>query len=123
MRHDRSHQSDEFSVALDTIHERIRLASHTDWATHPEPVAADDDAPEARFHALVHEEQAISRRRRELHARIDTLAGAPGPLNDSLAAQLERYRRAEIEVSRTRRRLHREIDELAATLAGPPPSA
>jgi hypothetical protein len=123
MGEDRRGHPEEFSVALDALKERIRGASYTDWetgepgATPPRPaLSAVDDAELA---ALLVEEREMSKRRRELHARIDSLEAAPQPLALTFAAQLDAYKRAERKLSLNRRLLHRKIDEIAAGQAGP----
>jgi predicted nucleic acid-binding Zn-ribbon protein len=110
-------QGTEFRVALDAIRRRIRLASHTDWTAADVPASEPDASEDAlRLAELEREERELSKRRRELHARIDLLEAAPAPLSLTFAAQLDAYKRAEYIASRDRRKLHREIDRLADAL-------
>lgn len=111
--------SEEFTVALDAIRDRIRKASHTDWngvELTLAPPEVDGDDPRRRLFDLEREERTVSRRRRELHKRIDFLQEAPAPLNPSFAAQLEAYKRAERRDSTARKLLHQQIDELRLRL-------
>jgi predicted transcriptional regulator len=116
----RTGDGEDFRLALDRIADRVRRASYTDWSA-PEESAQDEPADEraARLVELEREERELSKRRRELHARIDSLQAAPTPLSLTFAAQLDAFKRAEVVVSANRHRLHREIDELAGSPAGP----
>lgn len=120
MRNQDSHAVEEFRLAVDAIQERVRSASYTDWTSTDSAAAregATTDEAIRELDALERHEREISKRRRELHARIDSLEAAPKPLNLTFEAQLNAYKRAETQVSRERRLLHRKIDELAADLA------
>lgn len=114
----------EFADALDRIQERVRLASTADSAAqvagmHPDAERASGETDEETAERLAElriEERELSRRRRQLHVRIDTLQAAPVPLNLTFSAQLQAFERAEVVVSANRRRLHREIDALSASI-------
>ena len=67
---------------------------------------------------LEHEERAVSRRRRQLHERIDFLRGS-GAGDPETVARLEKLEAEERETSALRKELHRRIDSLRAqALAG-----
>lgn len=113
----------EFADALDRIQERVRLASTADSTAvagvHPDAERASGETDEETAERLAElriEERELSRRRRQLHVRIDTLQAAPVPLNLTFSAQLQAFERAEVVVSANRRRLHREIDALSASI-------
>jgi len=63
-------------------------------------------------------EHVLSKRRRELHERIDFLESITVPLKADAAAQLSAFKRSELRCSFERRRLHHEIDELRARAYG-----
>ena len=125
MRHDAPRDAvsddDGYRASLDAIQAKIREASHTDWTgveltLTPPDVNADD--ARRRLFDLQREEALVSKRRRELHKRIDFLEGVAVPLNATFAAQLEAFKRTEKRDSAERRRLHREIDRLRDEFVG-----
>jgi len=62
---------------------------------------------------LEQEERAVSRRRRQLHERIDFLRGS-GAGDPESVARLEKLEAEEREMSALRKELHRRIDSLRA---------
>ena len=115
-RGNRDRGADDFVVNLDAIRARIDQASFTDWAAadaKPQvtsPPTADELA--TRLEHFERRERLLSRRRRELHERIDFLEAITVPLKPDAIAQLSAFKRSERSCSFERRQLHHEIDEL-----------
>jgi len=114
----RNQRADEFVVSLDSLRARIEQASHTDWAagdSTPEGSSAEPaDEISTRLAEFDRRERLLSKRRRELHERIDFLEAITVPLKPDAIAQLSAFKRSERSCSFERRQLHHEIDGLRA---------
>ena len=70
------------------------------------------DETSTRLAEFTRRERLLSKRRRELHERIDFLEAITVPLKPDAIAQLSAFKRSERSCSFERRQLHHEIDEL-----------
>ena len=113
---------DDYAVNLDAIRVRIGQTSFTDWTVPGVEGTAvsthESDGVLAQLRELEQKERILSRRRHELHERIDFLQGVTVKLKPDVVAQLTAFKRSERSCSLGRRRLHHQIDELRAQVRG-----